>query len=331
MLGLAAASASLSFPAQAATPVAAPPAAQPEDVVAIQETSAHLSATVSPMGLTTAYLFQWGPDTSYGSVSPLVLIQDRLMPTRVKYEITGLQPGSHYHWRIVAANALGNAFGTDRTFTTDGEGPGEQGQEQAGQEATAPPQRSSSAVVKTSKGKVRVKRPDGKGFVLLDKASSVPFGTVIDARRGRVHIETAIDDAGTTQTASFKRGVFEVRQPAAEDGMVDIILRGGAFARRCRAAAARSSAFGEPLAVTSRVPTERRRVVRRLWGSDRHGRFRMHGRNSVATVRGTRWEMVDRCDGTLTRVYSGAVDVRDRRTGRIVRVRPGRPHFNRSR
>jgi hypothetical protein len=263
------------------------------------------------------------------------MVLDRTNPTRVKHDVTGLQPGTRYHWRIVAANPLGHAFGADRSFTTDGDGPGEQGKDDdRAEESTPPPQRSSSAVVKKSGGKVRIKRPGGKGFMKLDASASIPFGTVIDARRGRVHVETAIDDAGTTQTASFKGGMFEVRQPQSASGTVDVMLRGGAFARRCRARRARASASAEthdPLVAASRLPTDRRRVVRRLWGSDRHGRFRMHGRNSVATVRGTRWEMVDRCDGTLTRVFEGAVDVRDRRTGQVVRVRPGRPHFNRAR
>ena len=47
------------------------------------------------------------------------------------------------------------------------------------------------------------------------------------------------------------------------------------------------------------------RVVRRLWGKDRHARFRTHGRDSVATVRGTEWVTTDRCDGTLTKVAHG--------------------------
>jgi hypothetical protein len=43
----------------------------------------------------------------------------------------------------------------------------------------------------------------------------------------------------------------------------------------------------------------------------------------VTTVRGTKWSVADRCDGTLTRVTEGAVDVRVRRTGRVVRVKAG--------
>lgn len=310
-------------PSRAALPDPAGPAAQPEDVTAIHETSATLSATISPMGLATGYLFQWGPTTDYGSLSKLVLLEDRIMPLRVKHEITGLQPGTRYHWRVVAANALGHAFGEDRSFTTDGT-QGAQGAEDPG-EPTPPPQRSSNAVVTKSSGKVRIRRKGGSGFEILDGAASIPFGSVIDARKGRVRVVTEIDDAGTTQTATFRRGMFELRQPEGGDGTVDVHLRGGNFARRCR------KASGSALARASRVPSRDRRIVRRLWASDRHGRFRMHGRNSVATVRGTRWEVVDRCDGTLTRVFSGAVDVRDRRTGKTVRVRRGESYLSRTR
>jgi hypothetical protein len=68
----------------------------------------------------------------------------------------------------------------------------------------------------------------------------------------------------------------------------------------------------------------RPRPGRRLWGRDHGGRFRTHGHNSHATVRGTRWLVEDRCDGTLTRVTSGTVVVRDRpqEADRALRRRP---------
>ena len=44
-------------------------------------------------------------------------------------------------------------------------------------------------------------------------------------------------------------------------------------------------------------------------------------------MRGTRWLTEDRCDGTLTRVVEGAVDVRSLRTGRVTRVRAGHSHL----
>ena len=55
----------------------------------------------------------------------------------------------------------------------------------------------------------------------------------------------------------------------------------------------------------------RKKQGRRLWGRDHGGRFRTHGRNSHATVRGTRWLVADSCKGTYTRVSRGSVVVRD--------------------
>ena len=84
-------------------------------------------------------------------------------------------------------------------------------------------------------------------------------------------------------------------------------------------------ARGGSVASASRV-----RRVRKLWGRDSGGRFRTHGRHSQATVRGTRWLTVDRCDGTLTRVTKGAVAVRDFRRHRTVVVRAGHAYLARA-
>ncbi|MGH2847489.1 MAG: hypothetical protein ACRDL0_15975, partial [Thermoleophilaceae bacterium] len=77
--------------------------------------------------------------------------------------------------------------------------------------------------------------------------------------------------------------------------------------------------------------TRRTRRVRRLWGRDDGGRFRTHGRNSHATVRGTTWVTVDRCDGTFTRVRDGSVRVRDLVRRRGVTVRAGEGYLARPR
>jgi ferric-dicitrate binding protein FerR (iron transport regulator) len=63
----------------------------------------------------------------------------------------------------------------------------------------------------------------------------------------------------------------------------------------------------------TRVPhggTAARKRKRKLFGNA-HGRFRTRGRNSSATVRGTKWSMTDTCSGTLTIVTRGVVTVRD--------------------
>ena len=103
--------------------------------------------------------------------------------------------------------------------------------------------------------------------------------------------------------------------PIGGHGMTELVLRGAL--PTCSSGGARAAAV------------TRRRPPRSLWGHDRHGKFRTRASNSVITVRGTTWFVSDRCDGTLTRVTSGSVSVRDLRTGRSKIVRAGQRHLAR--
>ena len=75
----------------------------------------------------------------------------------------------------------------------------------------------------------------------------------------------------------------------------------------------------------------RRRKAPRLWGRDHGGRFRTHGRNSHATVRGTRWLVAETCHGTLTRVSRGAVVVKDSVRDKRILVKAGHSYLARPR
>ncbi len=162
-------------------------------------------------------------------------------------------------------------------------------------------------------GSVRVRPPGSERFVDLADAASLPVGTVVDARAGAVVLTTALA-GGDVQRATFGGGRFAVRQSTEHHGRTDLHLRGRGFAA-CRKS--------HPARTIASVARKKPRPVRRLWGKDRGGRFRTHGRDSVTTVRGTSWTVADRCGGTVTRVTEGAVDVRVRRTGRVVRVAAG--------
>ena len=70
---------------------------------------------------------------------------------------------------------------------------------------------------------------------------------------------------------------------------------------------------------------------RQLWARDKGGRFRTHGANSVATVRGTSWITTDTCNGTRTTVKAGVVSVRDVHRHRTVVVRKGHTYLARRR
>jgi hypothetical protein len=156
---------------------------------------------------------------------------------------------------------------------------------------------------KPSKGKLRFKR--------LKALTQLPVGTVFDVTKGRILLTSARRDGGT-QTSLFYGGRFIVRQ-SKSTGRTDLVLTGSG--PRCRAAASVSA---------------RRKNQRRLWG-DGHGNFRTRGRNSSATVRGTRWLVEERCAGTLTRVARGVVEVRDSVKHRKVRVRAGKSYLARAR
>ena len=118
------------------------------------------------------------------------------------------------------------------------------------------------------------------------------------------------------------RGELGLQPCAPPLGLKDLIGIG---------AAAHRQLTGEPDPLLAQSSATRKRSGRRLWASDRNGRFRTHGRDSVATVRGTVWSTADRCDGTLTRVKEGKVLVRDLRRKRSVLLTAGRSYLARHR
>ena len=105
-----------------------------------------------------------------------------------------------------------------------------------------------------------MKLPGSDRWVELSEATGLPVGSRIDARRGVARISAALDRDGHTQSASFRGGVFEVRQEAERRGVTDILLRG-------RLSCARP---GAALAAAKRGSRRRRS----LWASDDGGRWR---------------------------------------------------------
>jgi hypothetical protein len=106
-------------------PVSTPPALP--DVVTgaanSQITTATLPGTVNARGAQTTYHFEYGLTTSYGSRAPAVvdaIVGGLRTPRAVSQVVTGLQPGTTYHYRLVATNVAGTTAGSDRTFTTLG-------------------------------------------------------------------------------------------------------------------------------------------------------------------------------------------------------------------
>lgn len=79
--------------------------------------SARLNGTVDPHGLSTTVHFQYGRTVSYGSrTSNQIKTGNNYQ--NVMATISGLTTHTTYHFRIVATNASGTRYGSDRTFTT---------------------------------------------------------------------------------------------------------------------------------------------------------------------------------------------------------------------
>jgi hypothetical protein len=184
--------------------------------------------------------------------------------------------------------------------------------------AGTPPPVIGHSVVATGTGTIKVRRPGSARFRTLGAAARIPVGSVVDARAGRATLVSALVSSGRVQSGTFWGSLFEVRQPKGGRGRVELYLRGGGLSACRRTATAAATAAG-----SARAAAVRKRPRRSLWGRDHHGRYRTHGSNSAATARGTRWQTVDTCAGTLTRVLSGSVSVRDRVRHRTVIVRAG--------
>jgi len=80
--------------------------------------SAVLTGTVNPNAANTSYYFQYGVTKAYGGQTAIADAGAGAKGVPVKLAITGLQPITVYHYRLVAVNASGASIGSDRTLLT---------------------------------------------------------------------------------------------------------------------------------------------------------------------------------------------------------------------
>lgn len=80
-------------------------------------TSAVLNGLVKPGETASSAWFQWGADTSYGGLTAVTNVGVGLTNAPVSAVLTDLAANVTYHYRLVASNSLGVAYGADRTFT----------------------------------------------------------------------------------------------------------------------------------------------------------------------------------------------------------------------
>jgi predicted lipoprotein with Yx(FWY)xxD motif len=123
LLGIAAVVGAIaSLPATAgAALVYYPPTASPAVQTA---TGFELKGNVYDYGGTTTYHFEYGTSTAYGTSVPVPDAEATTnLVSPVSDLVTGLTPGTTYHWRLVSTNSVeGTGFSADQTFTTAGAG-----------------------------------------------------------------------------------------------------------------------------------------------------------------------------------------------------------------
>ena len=85
----------------------------------IAATTATISGTVDPQGVSTTVTVQYGLTDQYGQSMDVTLSPaDGLTPQAISAALANLLANSTYHYRIVATNANGTVYGGDATFTT---------------------------------------------------------------------------------------------------------------------------------------------------------------------------------------------------------------------
>jgi hypothetical protein len=113
----------LSAPETFTTPAEAP-TIPGEYVTKVHASEVTLNAQIDPGGAKTTYHFEYGPSNTYGTSTPEAVLEGSLTATdTATVTITGLQPGTTYHYRVVASSEvkpgkIEDFDGNDETFTT---------------------------------------------------------------------------------------------------------------------------------------------------------------------------------------------------------------------
>jgi hypothetical protein len=154
--------------------------------------------------------------------------------------------------------------------------------------------------LETVEGNIELECPGEETYSQLVGFKQVPVGCLINTRHGVVNLTASKGSSGELQNAHFWGGVFIADQDEGDNEVVNLKLAGR---RMCE----RRNGSKKPVATVSRKGGG----GRRLWGSGK-GNYTTSGSYGSATVRGTTWLVIDRCDAsTLIKVAEGTVWVRD--------------------
>jgi hypothetical protein len=160
-------------------------------------------------------------------------------------------------------------------------------------------------------------------FIPLTELRQIPTNTVINALHGTLTLTIAAPggtggarDAAAkgkkkkkakTSSGTFSGAIFKITQATkgatkglATLGLVESAFKGAPTYATCKK---HKAADATAAALSSKTL--------QLLHASAHGKFRTSGRYSAATVRGTKWTIADRCDGTRTHDITDSVAVTD--------------------
>ncbi len=96
------------------------PEVRGENAKVVLSSSAGLGGQIQPGGIETKYWFEYGPTEAYGTRTEEVSAGSGDVFEGVSVQLEDLEPGTLYHFRIVATNAHGTTMGKDSEFETHG-------------------------------------------------------------------------------------------------------------------------------------------------------------------------------------------------------------------
>jgi hypothetical protein len=87
----------------------------------VSGSGATLNGSIYPGSSATSYMFEYGTSSSYGTNIPVPSedVGSGLESVAKSNAVTGLKPGTTYHFRLVASNKEGVRSGEDQSFKTD--------------------------------------------------------------------------------------------------------------------------------------------------------------------------------------------------------------------
>ena len=92
------------------------PTAVTENASDVTTAQATLHGSINPNGLAASGYFEWGTSTNYENSTLAQLVGDGTTVVPVQQLISGLMPGTNYHFRMVASNSVGVRYGSNMTF-----------------------------------------------------------------------------------------------------------------------------------------------------------------------------------------------------------------------